>query len=234
MKRIILVLAVIVSAFLLSPIGAMQASASVNSSACCANPSITVTSSGVVRVAPDFATVNLHIETKHRFIEEAQTKNAETMQKLVSALEKINISEGDITTNWFSIYPDYSYYNSRESLVGYRVSNQLCIKVRDVKNVGKVIDIATSAGANHVSGVGFGIEDNSQAHILAFERAIESAKQKAGAIAQKTGFGELRICSITEFSLPYMSFDRHCGVSAGTSLMHSEIEVTATVTVVFC
>jgi len=198
---------------------------------------LTVTGTGVVNVPPDFATISLSIETKSKNLEEAQRDNSAIVQKLVNVLGSYNIAEQDITTSWFNIYPEYDYSYSQRFL-GHRVSNHLSIKVRDVYNVGKIIDLSTATGTNIISGVQFSIEDNFTAYNEALAKAVESAKQKAKVLSSMTNLGDLKVISIKESPVNYYGFGRYdyamCldGIS-NTPIMHNSIEVSATVEVIF-
>jgi len=196
---------------------------------------ITVTGTGVVRVKPSIATISLSVETKSKNLADAQSENAKIVQKLIKALYGENIAEQDISTSWFNIYPEYDY-SLGQRFLGHKVSNQLNIKVRDIANVGGIVDLVTAAGANIVNGVQFGVEDNSAAYNEALTKAIESAKQKAAVLLSVTGFGDVRIISVKETSINYIGFGRYAmsdGAGCYTSIMSNDIEIAASIEVVF-
>ncbi|MCL2177004.1 MAG: SIMPL domain-containing protein [Firmicutes bacterium] len=193
---------------------------------------ITVTGVGSISVKPDVATISLSVETESKSIEVAQTENSEIAQRLVEVLKGQGISESDITTSWFNIFPLHDY-NFGRRVLGYRVSNQLNVRVRDISAVGKVIDLATKAGANIVSGIQFGLEDNSPAYNEALTRAVYSAKQKATLLSKAAGLGELEIVAIKETYFNHFGFARYDAFVCSTTIMHNDIKVSATVEVVF-
>ncbi|MCL2371005.1 MAG: SIMPL domain-containing protein [Firmicutes bacterium] len=197
---------------------------------------ITVTGNGVVKVNPDIATVNLSIETRNINREDAKSENTKIVQKLRKVLKEQNIIEQDITTNWFNIYPEYDW-SSGQRFLGHKVSNQLSIKVREIKNVGKIIDLSTAAGATVVSGVQFGVEDNSTAYNEALIKAVESAKQKTTILTLAADFDDMRIVSVKETPMGYFGIGRYAAASemsgCHTAILHNDIEVSATVEVVF-
>lgn len=195
---------------------------------------ITVTGTGSVRVQPDFAMINFNVESKHMNMKQAQEQNAQTMNNLVEILAEWGVEKTDITTNFFNVYPDYHYGMDRQ-LMGYVVNNQLGVKVRDIENVGKVIDAAANlVGTVHVNGVTFGVEDNSAAYNEALVKAIYSAKEKASVLTRVANLSELRIVSIKENHSPYFGFERYgLAEGAGTSVLNNGVEVSATVEVIF-
>jgi len=212
---------------------------SVNAFSNNADFSITVTGTGIVSVRPDIATINLNVETKNKNLEIAQSQNAGIMKRLIDVLKQQDITEDDISTVWFNIYPEYDYNSGFEQrFSGHRVSNQLCIKIRDIASVDKIINLSTAAGATTVSGIQFGVENNSEAYNEALVKAIESAKQKAAVLSSVTDLNELRVVSVKENPVYHFGFGRYDRVISseslgGASIMHNDIEVSATVEVVF-
>ncbi|MCL2556639.1 MAG: SIMPL domain-containing protein [Firmicutes bacterium] len=199
---------------------------------------IILTGTGAIKIKPDFASINLSIETRNINLEQAQQENTRIVESLIKVLKTQNIDEQDINTNWFNIYPEYDY-SFGQRFLGHRVSNQLSIKVRDIFTVGKIIDLSTAAGANIINGVQFGVEDNSKAYNNALIKAVEDAKQKAMVLSKLIGFDNIRIVAIKETN-HHFGFTRHDYsavphmASAGyTQVLHNDIEVFATVKVVF-
>jgi len=210
------------------------------SGGCCNNISvdITVTGTGTVRKKPDIATVSLNIETKNKNLKYAQNENADIVRKLIDTLKSQNIPEQDITGSWFNIYPEYDYCGSGQRFSGHKVSNQLNIKVREIANVGKIIELSAAAGASIISGIQFGVENNSKAYNEALVNAIESAKQKAKILSTATGLNNLSIVSVKEIPMSFLGFERYdfsmCSSGAGnTSIICNDIEVSVTVEVMF-
>jgi len=197
---------------------------------------LVVTGTGTATVQSDFATISFHIETASKNLEDAQSENAAAMQNLKHTLGEHNISEQDLTTNWFNIYPEHDYHYGQR-IIGHRVSNQLSVKVKQLDNVGKVIDLLTANGANMISGVQFGIEDNSKAYNEALTKAVESAKQKAAVLANTADFDNLKIVAIKETPNGNIGFERYDHAmysgASNTSIMQNGIEVSATVKIVF-
>ena len=167
-----------------------------------------VTGSATTMVQPDFATVSFSIETTNKNLEVAQKENSTIMQNIKSVLSTHNLSEQDLTTNWFNIYPEYNYnYGNQTQPTGHRVSNQLSLKVREIDNIGKIIDTLTASGANMISGIQFGIEDNSNAYNEALSYAVENAKQKA-IVLSNANIDDLRIVVVKEMPIGHICFER--------------------------
>ena len=71
-------------------------------------------------------------------------------EAVLESLRDNGVSDDDIQTTGFSVYPQYDYPPDRPQgqIVGYVVSNVVTAKIRDLDTTGSVIDDATAAGAN--------------------------------------------------------------------------------------
>src|SRR6267142_2594009 len=65
------------------------------------------------------------------------------------------------------------------AIAGYRASNRVTIRVRDVTKVAGVIDTLVGAGANEIGGINFVVSQASKLLDEARERAVADARRKA-------------------------------------------------------
>ena len=72
-------------------------------------------------------------------------------------------------------------------LPGYRASNRVTIRVRDVTKVASVIDVLVGAGANDIGGINFMVSQASKLLDDAREQAIADARRKAEIYAKAAG-----------------------------------------------
>ena len=56
------------------------------------------------------------------------------------------MADADIQTTSFNVFPRYDYIERTQVLAGYRVSNSVSIKIRDLDRVGEIIDDVASDG----------------------------------------------------------------------------------------
>ena len=84
------------------------------------------------------------------------SQNSNSLNAVISSLTNSGISEDDIQTSNFRIYPLYDFSDSKDKqiLIGYRVSNMLSIKTDKIDSAGNVIDIAVSIVTTKNSGEG--------------------------------------------------------------------------------
>ena len=72
-------------------------------------------------------------------------------------------------------------------ITGYRASNRVIIKVRDVTKVANVIDTLVNAGANEIGGINFIVTQASKALDEARTKAVADARRKAEIYAKAAG-----------------------------------------------
>lgn len=151
---------------------------------------IWVSGLGEVEVTPDLAILRLGVEATASTVEAARSQAADAMGAVMTALLENNVVQEDIQTQWFSIYPVRKWIEAGEEvLIGYRVTNTVAVKVRDVANAGLIIDAAVNAGGDFIraQGISFTIDDPSPYLTQARQEAMADAKAKAEQLASLAG-----------------------------------------------
>jgi hypothetical protein len=201
---------------------------------------ISVSGTGEVAGRPDTLIVDIGVSVLRPTVNEATTEAAKLADTVIAALTSGGVADRDIQTTSYSIYPEYDYSGQTQRLTGYRVSNVVTAKVRDVESAGGVIDAAVRAGgdATVVNGIRFDIEESSELVTAAREAAWNDAKAKAEQLAGLAGVTLGRAVSISEtFSPapPPIAFEEFLAAAdqAATPIQPGEQAVTVTVTVEF-
>lgn len=154
---------------------------------------------GETRVVPDMASISLGVLTDAKTAGEALAANAQRMSAVIASLKKAGIGDRDIQTSNLSVNPQYRYVeNQPPVLIGYQVSNQATVTVRDLKRLGPAVDATVNAGANQVNGISFGIADPTAAENAARDVAVKALIAKSDLYARATGYRVLRLVSLSE------------------------------------
>jgi len=197
---------------------------------------ITVTGNAEITARPDIATVTLGVVTEASEAEKAVQENARVANAVVDAVVKAGIAKRDIETSYYSVVPVMDYQKVPPVTTGYRVTNTVRVKVRDLTKVGSLIDTAISAGANNVQGVGFDIEDPSSVRKEALVQALKKAEADAKLIADTLGVKLGRVVSVSEAG-PAIIKPTEYGIARAeatpTPIIPGQVHVTASVTVVY-
>ncbi len=178
---------------------------------------INVSSSGSIQVQPDMAVLELGLSTNAKTSEKARTDNAKTLDKVIQAIKKAGVKSEDIQTQYVSVYPVYNYEKNTNEITGYAVSNQLTITVQDVSKAGDVVNAAMNAGANNLNGVSYDVKDRSKYYDQAVKKAMDSAKNKASAIAKVSGASLGSVLNVTDDT-----YD--AGMSIGVSPVETAVD----------
>ena len=133
------------------------------------------------------------VVTRLETLGEALDANSIQMASIFNTLENLGIAEEDVQTSRFQFAPKYRNFNNGDwqEIIGYEVSNNIAILVRDVDQIGTIAKTVVDAGMNRFSGLDFLVEDSKkltdEAERLAMTNAIEKAERLATAGNFKLG-----------------------------------------------
>ena len=159
---------------------------------------ITVVGQGTAYGQPDQATVVVGVETFAATVAEATSQNQTTLENVMAALTAAGIAAEDIQTTNYSLYAEQTYSESGPTgIAGYRVSNQVNVKMRDIALVGDVLAAVTEAGANAIYGVNFAVADPAALEAEARALAMQDAANRAASLAElgNVTLGEITVIS---------------------------------------
>jgi len=200
---------------------------------------IVVTGEGSVPVPPDYAQIRGGVTTRGKTAKEATDANSKMMAAIIAALQNSGIERKDIQTAEFSIAPVYEQPqpNSEAKLSGFRVSNQVEVKIRQIDKLGDVLDRLIAAGATDVGNVEFMQSDASKMLDQARAAAVADAQRKAEIYARAAGVNLGHIVSIMEPSGyappgPMMAM-RAAGAMAAVPISSGEDTLRVRVTIGF-
>lgn len=173
-------------------------------------PRINVTGEGVVRLAPDIATLQLGVLSEGETARAALNENNKQLTAVIASMKEGGIEDRDLQTSDFSIQPKYVYDNPKPGdeqkpprIVGYTVSNNLAVRIRDLKKVGEILDRSVTLGINSGGNIQFGNDDPKEAISQARSSAMKDAKDRAEVLLKAAGASLGKIIEINEsFSRP--------------------------------
>ncbi len=131
------------------------------------------------------------VEAMASSVEQARGQAAGAMDGVIATLKARGIQDRDIQTRHFNISPEYTYneLKRQRELVGYRVTNQVSVKIRDMDSVGIVIDEVAEAAGDlvRIQGIRFTVEDTKVLESQARIEAVQDLMSKARQFAELTG-----------------------------------------------
>jgi uncharacterized protein len=197
-------------------------------------PIATISVSGEAQISapPDLAQIDAGVSTEAKTAREASEANNAAMGRVLLALKGAGIDEKDFQTSRLSLQPQYAPNRSGpNAVVGYRASNRVTIKLRDVTKVASTIDILVAAGANELGGISFTVSSASKLLDDAREQAIADARRKAEIYAKAAGVTLGSPVSISEEGAPGPAPFRKMAAGMAASAPVAQGEETLQVTV---
>jgi len=162
---------------------------------------ISVSGQGKATGPPDLATINTGVVTQATKASAALAANSEALELIMDALKAHRVASKDIQTSNFDIRPEYKRGprgQQQQEIVGYRVTNQVRVRVRNLPDLGRVLDSLVRAGSNQISGIGFSIDDPTGVLNQARNRAIDDAQSRANLYAHAADVQVGKVISISE------------------------------------
>ena len=209
--------------------------------------SISVSGEGKITAVPDIVRINAGVSEMADTTKEAQDKANEKLTKIIDILKEHDVPERNIQTSNLSFRPEYDWKgDDGRKLIGQRVSQTLTIKIpgidKDAERVTNILDALGVINGLEMNSVNFDIEDKKDFFSQAREQAFEKALQKAEELAEfgdvtlgkpitiSEGTVQYRPMAYQNFAMKEMAMDAGMG---GSSLPAGELDVTASVNVIF-
>jgi uncharacterized protein len=178
---------------------------------------LSLTAEGESRRTPDIAMFSAGVVTQATTAAEAIRENSSRMDAVIAALKRAGIADRDIQTSSINLSPQYTdpereaqirarttgqpYIpppDSARRIIGYEARNTVQVRVRNLANMGRVIDTLVAVGANEVNGPNFTLDEQQAALDEARLEAVTKWRQRAELYARAAGMRVARILSISE------------------------------------
>jgi uncharacterized protein YggE len=196
-----------------------------------AEPTVTVVGEGTASIKPDVAWLDIGVETSGQTASETAQNNQGKMDQVLASLQSLGIADQDIQTVAYNINPDYGSEQGQASgVTGYRVTNTIRVTVRNLDQVGQVLDQVTQAGANNIFGITFGTQDQAAPQAEARAKAVADARARAEDLAKLSGYQLGDLLSISEDtgggSVPMANAINATPVEPGQIEIRGRVQVT--------
>lgn len=164
-----------------------------------ATGSIVVSGTGRVAVQPDVADLRLGVTVARPSVETARAEAGRTMDSILTAVQAAGVARRDVNTAMLSVQPRYDYRDGQApQLTGYEIANIVEVTVRDLAQIGSVVDGALAAGATSMDGLAFRVSDPALPERQARIRAMAEARARADVLAEAAGLSIEGVTDIVE------------------------------------
>lgn len=148
-----------------------------------------VTGQGEVTALPDMAQVTLGVEARKPTLAEARGQVSTTIERLLALTRELGIEPKHVDSSQLQVQPDYRWNEKdrQRVLLGYVVSRQVNVDLRDLDKLGTLMERAVSAGANQVHGARLDSSRRKELEREALTAAVADARQDAETLARAAG-----------------------------------------------
>lgn len=208
---------------------------------------ISVSGEGRITADPDTASVMFGIESRNEALAVAQDEVSANAESLTAMLVENGVAEDDIRTSSYDVFP-VNEYDRNGNFVGvdhYMVTLTLTVKIRDLEQVGTLLDQGVTSGATYVGGISFYVDDPAPYMAQAREAAVNDARTKADEYARLSGAIITGVFSLNEVSAPspaakdyymeesVMATDAEAAPSRAVPVSPGTTEIVVTIEVVY-
>ena len=162
---------------------------------------LSVSGTGTVYLVPDIAYLYVGVHVEDADIAAAMERNNLRAQTLMETLVDLGVASEDIQTSNFSVWSYDEYDDMGVQFTNYSVDNTVYITVRDLSQLGTLLNAVVEAGANSINSITFDAADKTAALTEARQLAMANADALAEELAQTAGLsvGEIQSISYTEY-----------------------------------
>ena len=188
---------------------------------------------GRVMVRPDVAVVMVGADASGKDLAKVIDDAASRMRRIQAALLQAGIPERDVRTTRHDVQVERNYdKGARGEIVGYSVSDEVRVVVRDLARLGTVLERVVAAGSNALRGLSFERDDPAPERREALARAVADARAKAEVLAKASGVALGEVLEIAEGGArPIVPLQRGVATMAmkaeAVPVSPGELEITA-------
>jgi uncharacterized protein len=150
---------------------------------------ITVTGQGEIQAEPDRALVSLGVESRKAKMDEARAEVQRTVDAVLKLTRDLKIDQKYVRTTRVNVQPEYNWDSSarERNLIGYFVSRQVEVDLRDLDKLGQLVERSFDAGVNQVGAPQLDSSKRRDLEREALAKGVEDARLNAEAVAKAAG-----------------------------------------------
>jgi len=153
---------------------------------------------GKFEAAPDTAVIRMDIAAQQDSSRAAYDRAAAAAKRVREVLTANGIEPKTAQVGLYQVQPIYDWKNPKHKVVGYRVTTDVTLKLRDFTKIGPITEQLADIEDTQNQSVNYTLEDIEQAKAKASEDAVKKARNQAAAVAAAGGrsLGELLYASV--------------------------------------
>lgn len=148
-----------------------------------------VSGQGEVSAEPDLAYVTLGVESRQPTMPAARAEVAATVDRVLTLCRNLKIDPKLVNATRVQVQPEYNWneQDRKRILLGYMVSRQVQVELRDLEQLGTLLERAVDAGVNQVNDPVLDSSKRKDLEREAMTRAVQDARLNAETLARASG-----------------------------------------------
>src|SRR5260370_31482836 len=153
---------------------------------------------GKFESAPDTAVIQFNISVQENTSQAAYEHASKEAEQVRQVLRTNGIDPTAATVGFLSVQPMYDWKNPKQKVIGYRVTTDAALKLKDFSKIGPVTQQLADANVSETQTLNYTLENIDEAKNRAVEDAYRRARNSADAVARASGrtLGELSYASV--------------------------------------
>jgi uncharacterized protein len=166
--------------------------------------SVYVGADGKFEAAPDTAQIQFSISVQDDTSQAAFQRASKNVEQVREVLRGNAIEPKAASIGFLSVQPMYDWKNPKQKVVGYRVTTDVTLKLKDFSKVGSITQQLADANVSETQTLSYTLENIDEAKNKAVEDAYRRARNSADTIAHASGrtLGDLSYASVDTFENP--------------------------------
>lgn len=159
-----------------------------------------VSADGKFEAAPDTAVLQFNVSVQEETSQAAYQHASKDVEQVRQVLRANGIDPKTASIGFFSVQPVYDW-KPKQHVVGYRVTTDVTLKLKDFSKVGVITQQLAEANVSETQSVNYALENMDEAKSKAIEDGYRRARNSADTIARASGrvVGDLSYASVDTF-----------------------------------
>jgi len=181
--------------------------------------SVYVGADGKFESAPDTAVIQFNISVQDDTAQVAYQHASKEVEQVREVLRANGIEPKAANIGFLSVQPMYDWKNPRQKVVGYRVTTNVSLKLKEFSKIGPITQQLSEANVSESQTLNYTLENIDEAKNKAVEDAYRRARGSADALARAGGrvVGELSYASVDTFENQRIPVPRMARAMAATA-----------------
>jgi len=163
--------------------------------------SVYVGADGKFESAPDTAVLQFKISVQEDTAQAAYQHASKDAEQVREVLRTNGIEPKTANIGFLAVQPMYDWKNPQRKIIGYRVTTDVTLKLKDFSKIGPITQQLADANVSETQTLNYTLETIDDAKNKAVEDAYRRARNSADALARASGrpLGELSYASVDTF-----------------------------------